>query len=236
MMTNRVLKRVPLNFNWPLNEIWKGYTNPYSGMLECNACQGIGYNPKTKIISDAFYDFENTNQQWYHKITQGEVKALIDAGRLMDFTHNWTPEKGWVKKEPKYIPTADEVNRWSKQGMGHDAINRSILIKARARRLGVWGYCIICKGNGEIKNPNHQIYLNYKKWKEYEPPKGKGYQCWETVSEGSPISPVFKTISGLCQWMADNPKGVTKEFTEEDWMKTLKGDSIGHDMATNKPI
>lgn len=33
----------------------------------------------------------------------------------------------------------------------------------------------------------------YESWQPTEPPAGEGYQLWETVSEGSPISPVFAT-------------------------------------------
>ncbi len=35
-------------------------------------------------------------------------------------------------------------------------------------------------------------------------PKGRGYQMWETCSEGSPISPVFETPELLARWLADN--------------------------------
>ena len=37
----RLLKRVPLDFDWPLNQIWKGYHHPYA-MLDCKACGGRG--------------------------------------------------------------------------------------------------------------------------------------------------------------------------------------------------
>ena len=34
-----------------------------------------------------------------------------------------------------------------------------------------------------------------------EPPAGDGWQLWETVTEGSPISPVFPTAEGLVDWL-----------------------------------
>lgn len=47
--------------------------------------------------------------------------------------------------------------------------------------------------------------LLYEKWfKSTEPPEGDGYQLWETTSEGSPQSPVFKTIDELCTYAAAN--------------------------------
>ena len=35
-----------------------------------------------------------------------------------------------------------------------------------------------------------------------QPPAGDGWQLWETVSEGSPISPVFTTAEGLVDFMS----------------------------------
>ena len=32
------------------------------------------------------------------------------------------------------------------------------------------------------------------------PPKGEGFQLWETTTEGSPVSPVFETLDELCEW------------------------------------
>jgi hypothetical protein len=36
------------------------------------------------------------------------------------------------------------------------------------------------------------------------PPKGVGYQLWQTTSEPSPVSPVFRTLRELCEFAADN--------------------------------
>ena len=53
---------------------------------------------------------------------------------------------------------------------------------------------------------------------EVEPPEGKGYQIWETVSEGSPVSPVFAKPEDLAQWMVDNDTSITRDATFEQWM------------------
>jgi hypothetical protein len=67
---------------------------------------------------------------------------------------------------------------------------------------------------------------NLKKW-EYEPPKGEGYQLWETTSEGSPQSPVFKTLDELCTWCARNATtfGSFKANAHE-WKKMLEKDFV----------
>lgn len=122
-------------------------------------CQG--YNPETKKISDAFYahhlpygSIEHDLVRWCDKITQDEVEALAAAHRLNGFKlHRWDDtQKDWVRTDNP-IPTAEEINAQNRAGarfMGHDAINRCILIKARAKRLGVWGQCPKCEGHGEV--------------------------------------------------------------------------------------
>ena len=72
-------------------------------------------------------------------------------------------------------------------------------------------YCEQCKEFAKIKGieisdygcPKFDDYFSdiSEKLKELcEPPKGDGYQLWETTSEGSPASPVFETLDKLCEW------------------------------------
>ena len=76
----REIKRVPLDFNWPLNMQWKGYMNPYTSQ-KCTVCDSTGLNPETKQISDDWYDFGDTGKRWCNNITQHEVDALIEERR-----------------------------------------------------------------------------------------------------------------------------------------------------------
>lgn len=41
----------------------------------------------------------------------------------------------------------------------------------------------------------------YEAFIDTEPPVGDGYQLWENVSAGSPVSPVFATANELAAWM-----------------------------------
>lgn len=89
---------------------------------------------------------------WHDKITQDECDALVDAHRLHDFTSEFVAGKGWQKISGKRV-TADEVNAAQHtrgRGLiGHDGINRSILIAARCERLGVPTTCPCCEGHGQ---------------------------------------------------------------------------------------
>jgi hypothetical protein len=59
--------------------------------------------------------------------------------------------------------------------------------------------CDECGGDGWISDP-------------IEPPTGDGWQVWETVSEGSPISPVFATSADLVDWIVT--QGYSREAAE----------------------
>jgi hypothetical protein len=209
----REIRRVPLDFTWPLNMPWKGFMCPYQAQ-ECQACDRSGYNPETKQISDDWYDFPRSGRRWVHNITQDEVQALVDAGRLYDFTHELKEGSGWILKDPPVIPTAEQVNEWSKHGFRHDSINHHICVETRAKRLGVWGKCPICEGNGEVYF-NEEIQAKRDAWYEserYVPPTGEGWQLWETVSEGSPISPVFPTKEEFLEYILG--EGYSREDAE----------------------
>jgi hypothetical protein len=144
-----------------LNECVNFYFYIYRDNHECDECNGSGLNKGTQAIADSFYDFEEMGNRWCDSITQDEVESLVRAGRLRDFVPACYFDKdnnkwiGWNEgekveiKKPK-MPLAEEVNKWNKKGLGHDAINRSILVKARAERLGVYGYCEKCNGSGII--------------------------------------------------------------------------------------
>lgn len=227
-MGQRTLKRVPLDFAAPLRRVWEGYNNPYpGGPLTCNLCEGSGYNMPTKRIADDFYSFGDKRRSWYDKITQDEVQALVDEGRLTDFTHTWKQGEGWKRRKDGYIPTAAEVNACQHQrgSRSHDAINRWILIETRAKRYGVYGKCPVCNGDGTLPHPNEAIRKLYEEWTEYEPPMGVGYQLWETTSEGSPISPVFASAEQLADWCAENATIFAGEKTSaENWLNMFHGE------------
>ena len=104
----RELKRVPLDFKWPMNMVWKGYVNPYLS-VQCKACKGSGYSEKAMEYKNNWYGLERYN--WIlnpyrrgcryfpdaHKynLTQLEVDALVKEGRISELCkdgHHPTPE------------------------------------------------------------------------------------------------------------------------------------------------
>jgi len=130
----------------------------------------------------------------------------------------------WLPYYNSYMPTAKEVNEWAAQSVvGHDSINMSVLIKTRAERKGINPiYCVNCKGEGSIENLDNEAVSRYDSWKPREPPAGHGWQLWETVSEGSPISPVFSTPENLAEWCEGNATiGARDKLTRGRWLELI---------------
>jgi hypothetical protein len=319
----REVKRVPLDFNWPINKVWEGFLNDRPGPADCKACGGSGSSPTARELNDKWYGYvpfkpedngsvpltietpavrdfaiRNTlqswfsgrhgfdegirlywklvkdggvesflnerpylefnianeadrligmwNGQWGHHLNAEDVKVLIDGDRLTDFTryplndeqkaeyerieaannaNRQNPVEGYKYEwfNNGRIPTPQEVNEWSIRSFGHDSINNWICVKARCKKLGVSYKCKECKGEGSIW-PSKEVKRYHNAWKSKEPPKGDGWQIWETVSEGSPVSPVFSTPEELAAYMTipGRDTTVTKGTTYEQWMGFLK--------------
>jgi len=74
--------------------------------------------------------------------------------------------------------------------------------------------CPLCYGEGTVRLT-------------VEPPKSlddkeNGYQIWQDVSEGGPVSPVFKKPEDLAKWMVENDTSITRDTTYEGWLKFIK--------------
>lgn len=127
----------------------------------------------------------------------------------------------WLPFWNGVYPTPEEVNAWSISGFGHDSINAHVCIRARCEREGYPVECDVCKGHGNIWQPPEAEQWA-EEWEKQEPPAGEGYQIWETVSEGSPISPVFSDPRILAEWMSNQP-GAAQEMTADQWLKWIVG-------------
>lgn len=104
---------------------------------------------------------------------------------------------------------------------GHDSIDAWSAVKKLGELAGLpedWARCASCKGSGV--DAAHQVA--YEAWERTEPPEGLGYQIWETVSEGSPITPVFATPEELARYAADHPWGAGGG-NYDSWLRFING-------------
>jgi hypothetical protein len=184
------------------------------------------------------------NSHWSHHLDADDVKALVDEGRLWDFTRRprnaeqveqlEAEEKKagrslfWMAENNGFIPTPEEVNRWSLFGFGHDSINNWVCVKAKAQRLGLKRLCETCNGETLVWD-SPESKAAYEAWKPTDPPTGEGYQLWTTTNEGAPISPVFSTLHSLCVWAAENATTFGDQQTSAtSWAMMLDENNVHH--------
>ena len=250
----RVLKRVDLNFKWPLNKVWVGYINPHIDKREnCHECQESGLSEYAQELKKQWYSHngpfeylpnggQRAKNALQYNLNDDDIAALIKSNRLPEFTRVPVNEEqkeiikkqkadgkgGWLEFHNGYTPSAKEVNEWAKQGMGHDSLNCHVVIKVRCEKAKRDYLCSSCNGNGFIWS-SEEDEQNYEEWKKTEPPTGEGFQLWETTSEGSPTSPVFKTIEELAFYCENNCSTFGRErATKEQWLKMLDEDFVYH--------
>jgi hypothetical protein len=194
----REIKRVPLDFDWPLDQTWSGYLMPDNlSVPDCGTCAGRG---------------ETTARQWVGQIAH--LLMVLDddlnaqtRGRDL---HPWLRDTGCLAWGVR--PSADIrefgtglAGRESDGSLGHDGIDRwratDALIRAAGLDPDVWGKCSTCDGTGSIEAYPGQA-AEAEAWQRTDPPEGEGWQVWQTVGEGSPITPVLPTAEALVDHLA----------------------------------
>lgn len=203
----RELRRVPLDFAHPLNKAWPGFLNPHG--KRCGACDGNGVT---------------TDGKWF----EGIVYLLMMLGGREGRGQALHPWLQGVPFQPTAMPGA-ELTALTKGlagraacAFGHDAIDKW---RAREKILQVagmpktWGECPSCKGDGM----DPAARKAYEAWAPTDPPTGPGFQVWETVSEGSPISPVFATEDELVGWLTTQgySRAAAEGFAKSGWAPSM---------------
>lgn len=208
----RELKRVPLDFQYPLNKVWEGYLNPH--YKPCPDCEH-GYTNARRRLQDLVHLIMIAGED----SRRGENHPWSNQASL--FFHG-TPSpdmaeltSGLAGREPSFL--------------GHDACDKWSAEKKIIAAAGLdpqsWGVCQTCQGDAIAPNARNA----YETWEQTEPPTGEGYQLWETTSEGSPISPIFASLTELCDWCADNATTFgSNKTTAKEWRRMLDDGFVCH--------
>lgn len=220
----REARRVPLDFDWPIGEVWEGYLLPDRlRETECSDCGGRG---------------QTAARQWVEQIAHLALIADddLDAQARGRDLHPWLRESGSVAWGTR--PSADYrefgaglAGRSGDMG-GHDALDRweatKKLIGAAGLDPEAWGICQACGGHGTLEEYDGQR-AEAEAWEPVGPPKGEGWQMWETTSEGSPSSPVFATPEELADYCAANVSIFGNSMaSREQWLKIITGEDFAH--------
>lgn len=203
----REIKRVPIGFNWPLGKVWQGFLRPDELDLPvCPDCDGRGDTMAARWLDSVLYLVLMLDDD-------------IDNQKRGQALH---PYLATLMNNPGGRPSADITELavgLAGRGasfMGHDAINHWKAYAAVVKAAGMpetWGQCSACSGEGYVATAEQRAA--HDAWKSSEPPTGDGWQIWETVSEGSPISPAFATAEELATWMSNPDR--TDRYAR-DWM------------------
>lgn len=229
----RELKRVKLDFNWPIGKTWEGYLNPFSKHgTNCPHCQGQSTTAAyraverlVRILMCAGDDSRKRPQDFNPKAQSLPMNIPTYPGSPYNrlFPHPYLLEAGIDDPGVELHELTQGLAGRESSFLGHDSIDNWSAMKKILAAAGMkkkWGICTHCKGTGTVWD-SPENYKKYNRWRQKEPPKGKGYQMWETVSEGSPISPVFDSPEGLANWLAQHEGG-----TYEQWMATIDAEWV----------
>lgn len=212
----REIKRVPLDFDAPINEPWAGYQPPRWRSCPSPDCS----NGQTRTGA------------WVHAI----IYPLLMLDRPLASERDLHPWLAELPLRPSGLPTSDAVEfctalagRAGNSPFGHDAIDQWRSVEALLRGAGLskdFFRCKVCDG--------HAIHPDdlaaSEAWERTEPPAGDGWQLWQTVSDG-PISPVFATSDGLVAYLATTGdawghvwrREAAEAFMREGWAPSFVG-------------
>ena len=171
-----------------MNELVNFYFEIERDSCECVRCGGNGYHPDAQWVTESFYKHSSpfTQQTTQEAIIMEKMIGMgcsfkagaVGRGNLPDdeTLNRYGPEfRAFCKKmasgsgEWQNDLTPDEEKALKKAGrnnigpLGHDAINRSILIEARLKRFGIPQTCPDCGGHGYIFT-EEQAHLNLVLW------------------------------------------------------------------------
>lgn len=212
---SREVRRVPLDFDWRMNEVWSGYLMPDELKLPtCESCGGAG---------------ETTARRWLRACSHMILMLDDDLrdqerGRPMHPYFNDFYSSGYgTRPSPDIAELGAGLAGRESSFLGHDSIDgwraEQKIIAAAGLDPKVWGICASCNGSGA--GPcSAELRQAHQAWSETDPPTGEGWQLWETASEGSPISPVFASSDALVDWLCAT-KGMdpssARRFVEAGW-------------------
>lgn len=214
----REVRRVPLDFDWPLNEVWKGFMPPPETRERCHdpGCRN-GYTSARQRVEELL----NLLMLSADDARRGKCHPY-----LYHTPPNYTAGEVVSPEIHELVDGLSKVLDPDSHGPGFGGYSYGTLAYQITNKLAEvaglpkdWGICKACEGHGETAAAR----AAYEAWESEDPPEGDGYQIWETVSEGSPISPVFATPEELAKHMTTTRWGADKGTSYESWLKFITG-------------
>lgn len=249
----RELKRVPLDFDWPIRKVWEGYINPHwkpcpADNVDCfggATAAGKWLDAVTRFIAllgeeslantpESLAHFQRVGRIYPHPYLEEwsqaprreiprEAHQRIRA--IENERERFAELRRHLSAHPlKLLPLTAELAELVQGLCGKNppplgcsssgwAIQKQIRKLARVGED--WGVCGVCGGEG-IDPAAKEVY---EAWQRTGPPTGEGWQLWETVTEGSPVSPVFATEEKFVRYLVDEgySEKAARAFAKSGW-------------------
>lgn len=218
----REARRVPLDFDHPLHEVWPGYLMPDDlSQPRCGDCDGTGQTPAGRWVSDlaaaAVLLADDLTYQ------QRGLPLHPYIARMSNHSYGTRPSPD-IREFVGGLTGEHHPGPLGAPDAGYRAARK--LIEA-AGLPESWGLCPACDGEGAVEAyPGQQAAADA--WEPTDPPVGDGWQIWETTSEGSPITPVFRSAEALADHCADTGVSMFGEYTadRDKWLGIINGTDI----------
>ncbi len=215
----RVVKRVPMDFGWPLHKVWAGYICPWyvPHYHECDRCPkderyggSSGYSEKGYALVCELRE-KMDDRTW---IPSPEDMPVLKEHYGKDYEFETPDEFAKIMYGRPVCHPGDYRRDFYVSDLSY------YIASSIAEREGWELFCSKCKGHGKYWDSKEWEYLATKGWKNIEPPTGDGYQLWETTSEGSPVTPVFSSLEKLAEYCEENSTTFGSDrATKEEWLQ-----------------
>ncbi len=197
-----------------LNEVVNFYFEVQRPSKNCEVCDGDGYHPDAKWVSDSFYKhsspFADNNNAlcpfptdlFFHQYNNPELRAFCEEMSIHQCWNDRITQEEVdllvAEDRLRFISakemTAEEINKIQRTDgfNSHDAINRCILVRHRCEKFGIPVQCDECKGNGYV-HISEKAHVNLVLW-VLHPRKGasRGWEITHINQEDLPD--VFKFL------------------------------------------
>jgi hypothetical protein len=228
---SREIRRVPLDFDWPLQKPWEGFFNPHD--KEC---------PET---GKTCFGGETAAATWLEAIAR--LIALVGEQAAAEPHADALRARGRLYPHPYLVewPQAPRTRAGDLHPFGGEDLVQLVtgladgerpnalfgsdsysIMKTLLKAAGLpetWGRCPVCDGEGDDPASREAA----EAWRPTEPPEGPGWQLWESTSLGSPISAVHPDEASFRAYLLGEgySPGSVDEFIRLGWSHTASIDA-----------
>ncbi len=226
---SREIRRMPLDFDWPLGKVWEEYLTPKRLQEDpCPDCyrpgpggertSGCGSTAAAEWVHGALYLIGMMAEDVRSQSFAGTADQFTRFGDDRSKLHPYLADLQRINVYEHRRPSADIIDLVTgitgrdnlSMGTGSDfayGARKALLVAAGLPED--WGTCPTCQGHGSVEAFEGQRAAAEAYHEEnHDPPTGEGWQVWETTSDGSPISPVFAEKEHLVIWLTTKYTGI----------------------------